>query len=373
VAGISRKLALLTSLVCVGFAGAALAQDAAPQVAAAAAPWSPPAPNENSWDWIRFNSGEWLGGTLEGMRDRDLDFDSDELGLQKLDWSDVAELRSPRQLTYRFEDIGNYTGTAVMRGDTIVVATALGTRSFPRDKLILILEGSMREINYWSARAGLGLVTRSGNTSQADFNTTVRVRRLTPKTRGILDYAGNYGEVDSIETINNHNLSASFDVLVAAGFFVTPLGVNFFRDPFQNIDIKSTIGAGVGYVIMRDGPVDWSVGLTGGYQSTKYVSVEEGEADRVENGTVIGSTDFEWELTDDIDWLFEYNAQVGIPDVSRAFHHARTAFSFELLGDILELDFSLVWDRVESPQPDAEGNVSKRDDFRTTVGIAVEL
>ena len=205
------------------------------------------------------------------------------------------------------------------------------------------------------------------------MNTTVRVRRLTPKTRTIVDYAANYGEVESVETINNHNLSAAFDVLVAAGFYVTPLGVNFSRDPFQNIEAKSTIGAGVGYVIMRDGPVEWSVGVTGGYQTTTYVSVEAGEDRRVENGTTIGSTDFEWELTDDIDWLLEYNAQVGLPEVSRAFHHARTALSFDLLGDILELDVALIWDRVESPQPNAEGVVPERDDFRTTIGVAVEL
>ena len=340
---------------------------------AAAADWQPPAPEADSWDWIRMSSGEWFGGTLELMRDRDLEFDSDELDLLKLDWDDVDELRSPRILTYRFEDLGNFTGTAVMHGDTLAINTATGVRRLPRDKLILIMEGELRESNFWSAKASLGLVARSGNTSQSDMNSTVRVRRLTPRSNGVLDYAGNYGIVEDTETINNHNLSLGYDILVTAGFFVTPLKFNFLRDPFQNIDLKSTVAAGVGYVLARGGDLDWSVSLAGGYQSTGYVSVEEGQASQVENGTIIGSTNLEWDITGDLDFLLDYNVQMGVPDTSVAFHHARAAFSFDILGDVLDLDLAMVWDRVESPQPNADGHTPERDDFRSTVGIGLEF
>ncbi len=340
---------------------------------AAAESWRPPEPDANAWDWIRMNSGEWLGGNLESLRDRDLEFDSDELDLLKLDWTDVAELRSPRVLTYRFEDLGTYTGTAVMRGDTVAIHTLGGIRKLPREWLILIIEGDLSERNFWSAKASLGLVTRSGNTNQSDLNSVLRVRRLTPGTRGTLDYTGNYGRVGDVETINNHNTSVGFDVLVAAGFFVNPLMANFLRDPFQNIDVKSTVAAGVGYVIVRDGDLDLSAGFSGGYQATRYMSVEAGEDSRISNGTIIAYTEMEWDITGDLEFMLDYNAQIGVPDASNAFHHARLAFSFDILGDVLDLDLAAYWDRVESPQPDADGNVSKRDDLRTTIGIGLEF
>jgi hypothetical protein len=335
--------------------------------------WQPPEPDNTAWDWIRMTSGEWLGGTLEGLRDRDIEFDSDELGLLKLDWMDVAELRSPRILTYRFDDLGTYTGTAVMHGDTVTIRTDAGVQRLPRAELLLILEGSGRELDYWSAKISAGLVARSGNTNQSDLNSTLRVRRLTPGSRGTLNYAGNYGKVEDVETIDNHNLTAGLDILITGGFFVNPLTINLFRDPFQNIDLKSTIAAGVGYVILRDGPVNWTVGLSGGYQTTGHVSVEPGVDSRVENGTIIGYTEVEWDITGDIDCLFDYNAQVGIPDASQAFHHARASLSFDILGDILELDLAVIWDRIESPQRDAEGNVPERDDFRSTFGVGLDF
>jgi len=340
---------------------------------ATAEPWQPPEPDENGWDWIRLNSGEWLGGELELLRDRELEFDSDELDMLKLDWTDVAELRSPRILTYRFDDLGNFTGPAVMRGDTVAIGTVTGVHRLPRAELLLIMQGHLRERNYWSAKASVGIVTRSGNTDQGDYNSTLRVRRLTPRSRGLFDYAGNYGEVQGVETINNHNLSAGFDVLVSAGFFLTPLSVNFLRDPFTNIDLKSTVGGGVGYVIARDGTLDWSVGVGGGYQSTDYTSVPAGEDMRNETGTVTANTDVEWDLTDDLELLFDYNLQMGVPEVSNAYHHARLTLSFDILGDIIDLDLSLVWDRVESPQQDADGNVPVRDDLRTTIGIGLDI
>lgn len=340
---------------------------------AAAEEWRPPTPNENGWDWIRMTSGEWFGGEIKLMRDRDLEFDSDELGILNLDITDVAELRSPRTLTYRFDPGGNATGTAVLSEGTVTVATIAGERSFPVDDLVLVMEGQLRERNFWMARGSLGVVTRSGNSSQADMNSTLRLRRLTPGTRGLLNYAGNYGKVEGVENINNHNLSASFDILVKSGFFVTPISLNFFRDPFQNLDLKSTIAAGVGYDILRDGDFDWGIGLNAGYQETEYVSVEEGNDAKVGNATIVFSTDIAWDITGDLEFLLDYNVQVGIPETSQAFHHAQVTFSFDILGDILDLDLGLVWDRVESPQASAEGEVPERDDFRSIIGVGFEL
>jgi putative salt-induced outer membrane protein YdiY len=340
---------------------------------AAAESWQPPVPDENGWDWIRMTSGEWFGGEIKLMRDRDLEFDSDELGILNLDITDVAEIRTPRTLTFRFDPGGTVTGPAHMKDGTIVVATTGGERSFPAVNLVLIMEGHLRERNFWMARGSLGIVTRSGNTSQTDMNSSLRLRRLTPGTRGLLNYAGNFGKVDGEETTNNHNVSASFDILVASGFFVTPISLNFLRDPFQNLNLKSTVAAGVGYDILRDGDMDWGIGLNAGYQETEYVSVEEGNDAKVGNATIVFLTDVAWDITDDLEMILDYNVQIGIPDPKQTFHHAQMTFSFDILGDVLDLDLGLVWDRVESPQANAEGEVPERDDFRSTIGIGFEL
>jgi hypothetical protein len=335
--------------------------------------WQPPEPAAGDRDWLKLKSGEWVWGDLKSLRDKNLEFDSEELDLLKLDFDDVAEFRSARILTYRFEEAGVFSGTAMIRGGIVKIQTSTGVQELPREDLILVLEGSQREIDFWSFKASLGFVGRSGNSDQADFNTTVKIRRQSPRLRWENNYIGNFGEVNGEENINNHDFSSTLDMLLRSGFFVTPAAVNLFHDRFQNIDLRTTVAAGFGYFIMRDGAADWSVGLGAGYVNTQFRSVQEGESDTDETFSLIPGTSLEWDITGNIEMDFNYRLQLAIPETRNSFHHAAGTISIDIWGDVLDLDFSLTWDRVESPRADADGNIPKRDDFRTTVGIGVDL
>ncbi len=335
--------------------------------------WQPSEPSLKERDWLQLTSGEWVWGEIQVLRDKDLEFDSEELDLLKLDWDDVAGFRSARILTYRFENLGVFTGTATMRDGVVTITTVDEVKEFPREPLIMILEGRPTEINYWSLKATLGLVARSGNTDQADVNTSVRIRRQTPRARLDISYLGNFGEVQGVRNINNHNVTSTWDMLVKAGFFITPAAVNLYHDPFSNIDLKTTVSAGAGYFISRGGDVEWSVGLLAGYVHTEYVSVQEGKDDNEGSFSLTPSTKLDWDITGDIEFELDYNVQVSVPETNNAFHHAVGTLSLDVWGDILDFDFALAWDRVETPQPAADGYVPVRDDFRTTYGLGVDF
>ncbi len=361
------SIRILLTAILVASAGVASAQTTPKPV------WQPPEPSAKERDWIRLTSGEWLMGDLKGLQDKDLDFDSEELDDLDLDWDDVAELRSARILTYRFEDLGTFTGTATMREGVVAIKVGNQVQEFPRDKLLMILEGGQKEWDFWSAKASFGLVARSGNTDQADVNTLINIRRQSPKLRLNLNYTGNFGEVSGTENINNHNLMLTFDALITAGFFVPPAAFNFFADRFQTIESRYTLMAGVGYSFFRGGKLDWSVGLGGGYLVTNYVSVQPGEDIQEKSGAVIPNTDLEWDITPDIEFTFNYNSQIGISSASNTFHHAFGMISVDVWGDLLDLDWSVTWDHVSDPREDAGGNVPKKNDYRTSIGIGVDI
>jgi hypothetical protein len=335
--------------------------------------WQPPEPSTTERDWLKMKSGEWLWGDLKSLRDKNLEFDSEEFDMQKLDIDDVAEFRSARVLTYRFEEAGVFTGTAVIQDEIVRIQTRTGLQELPKADLIMILEGTQKEIDYWSMKATVGFVGRRGNTDQVDLNSSIRIRRQSPKSRWDTKYAGNFGEVSGEQTINNQNFVSSLDMLLRAGFFVTPGIINLFHDKFQNIDLRTTVAAGAGYVIMRGGDVDWLASLGAGYVYTQFVSVQEGADDSEGSFSLIPATDLAWDITGDIEFLFDYNLQLTLPETRNSIHHASGTLSFDIWGDILDLDFSLVWDRVESPKPREDGSIPARDDFRSTFGIGVDL
>jgi putative salt-induced outer membrane protein YdiY len=336
-------------------------------------PWQPPPPSSVDRDWIRLVSGEWLMGDIKGMRDQDFDFDSEELDMLTLDWDDIVEVRSARILTYRFEGYPAVSGTMQLREDVVAVMVNGQVREYPKDDLIVIIEGDQSEWNYWSAKASFGMVARSGNTDQADVNTFLNIRRRSPRLRFDNRYTGNFGKVSGTENINNHNLVSTLDALLTAGFFVTPATVNWFADEFQNVDSRLTLGAGAGYAIMRDGDVTWTVGLSLGYLSTGYVSVQPGQEPTEKSGVLIPSTDLEWDVTGDIEFSLLYNAQISFSGAKNTYHHAEAMLSVDVWGDLLDLDWGFTWDHVENPTENADGVVPQANDYRTSVGLGVEI
>ncbi|MGB5873311.1 MAG: DUF481 domain-containing protein [Bacteroidota bacterium] len=335
--------------------------------------WTPPIPDPKEKDWVQLTSGEWLRGDVKVLVDDSFVFDSKELDELTLDWEDIKEIRSPRILTYYFGKLGTFVGTAVMKDSVVSIRIGQDVRSFPRSRLLSIMEGEPTELNFWSGKIQAGLVLRSGNTDQDDLNALLFLRRQTVRTRLDINYTGNYGNVSGEQTINNQDGTAKFDLLIASGFFVTPGSVNLYADKFKNIALRTTVGAGLGYFITRKKTLEWQVKLTGGYQSTRYVSVEEGEDEQQTGAVMIPATMLEIDLTGSLELIADYSATIDLSGGKNNFQHATILFTLDAFGDILEVSLSFEWDHTENSQPAADGTLPKSDDYRSAFGIGIEF
>ena len=334
--------------------------------------WQPPAPNPTEKDWVRLNSGEWLKGDIKSLRDDKFEFDSSELELLHLDWDDVAELRSPRALTFVSESAEVMTGPAAMRDGVIRINTSSGPSEMQRARLVSIIEGRPRELNYWSANADVTFVARSGNTDQIDTSIVTLLRREATRSRLDLGYTGNAGKLNGATNINNHRASAKLDWFISRGFFATPASYEYYADDFQNIEFRQSLSAGLGYFVVRRSGAEWEVGLGTGYQLTRSQTVPEGENPDQRDGSIIPSTKASYDITKDIDVSASYEAQIGMRDIRNTFHHFYGALGIDLIS-ILDLTASLTWDRNENPRADDTGVVPKRDDFRIALGFGLDI
>ena len=86
----------------------------------------------------------------------------------------------------------------------------------------------------------------------------------------------------------------------------------------------------------------------------------------------MAQTHFNTELTKTVDFDFLYTFQI-LNEASGTYtHHMVAAFETELTR-WLDLDISFVWDRIQDPQPDADGTEPKQDDFYLIVGLGIEF
>ena len=337
--------------------------------------WESALPPTDKFDWIQTTSGEWLKGELKQLYSGSLEFDSDEFDLQTIDWDDVAQVRAhgAKRISIDTPE-GPITiiGKMVITRDKVIVDTADGRKEFDRSQLISVTPGAASEWDNWSAKIDLGLNFTRGNTDQTEFTMKLNVKRLTPDNRFVVDYLGNFTTSNHLQTVNNHRLSMFFDIFAAKEYFWRPVLFEYFRDPFQNIDYRTTIGAGGGYHIIDTPKTTWNVSGALGFRATRYVSVQPGDSQKVTTPALIAGTFYDTALSKTIDFNARYNFSIVNQESGTYTHHAIATVEIELTS-ILDFDISFVWDRTQDPQTRADGTVPKQDDLQLLFMLGVDI
>jgi putative salt-induced outer membrane protein YdiY len=336
--------------------------------------WRPP---DDGFDWVQLNNKEWLMGEIKSMYKDNLEFDSDNLDLQSIDWADVTYLRSAGESSINIEDLGEVTGVVEISGNTIRLIDGDDVKEFNRAQLISLTPAGDRELELWAVDLTLNLNLRSGNTEQVDYTTRLSAKRRTARSRVLANYTGNISKTDAgtgtlVETINNQRVSAGWDRYATRSFFWSPFFGEYYRDPFQNIDQRLTAGAGLGYTILDTGKIEWNVSGGPAYQRVRYISVLPGEDDTISGGAVVLATDYDQEINSKLDFIFNYNMTAASSDLGGYTHHLLASLETEITGS-LDFDVSFMWDRVGQPTTDADGNTPQPDDYRLMIGIKWSL
>jgi putative salt-induced outer membrane protein YdiY len=325
--------------------------------------WQPDPPMPDDFDWVQMTSGEWLKGEIIAMYDETLEFDSDEFDDQSLDWGDIKEIRSANVCQVRFLDDTIATGKILLKGDTFRV---MGEQTLERERsrVLSITPGEpKRRRNTWSGKVSAGLNLRTGNTEQTEFNAKANLVRRTPASRVNIDYLGNFSESDSISIADNQRVTANWDRFISNRFYWTPIYGELFRDPFQNINNRYTIGIGLGYTIKDTSKIDWDVTAGIAYQGTTFDDVLPDEDDTETSPALSIGTKYQHELTGWMDFHFDYNLFIVSEEAGTYTHHLLTGFEFDLTGD-LDFDVDWVWDYIKDPRQNSDGDFPKQSDFR---------
>ena len=100
--------------------------------------------------------------------------------------------------------------------------------------------------------------------------------------------------------------------------------------------------------------------------------MEAGEDNSVSTPALVVSTEFDTELTKKTDFNVLYNFNVVNEQSGTYSHHAKASLEIEITGT-LDLDLSLIWDRIQDPAPDEDGIVPEQDDLYFFCGLTFEL
>jgi putative salt-induced outer membrane protein YdiY len=345
-------------------AGGAAAQEAKKD-------WQPAPPMPDAFDWIQLDSDEWLKGEIKAMYRESLEFDSDKLENLSFDFADVRKIRSAATMQVGLVDGRLVRGKLVVDGDKVMV---IGDRTVEvdRSQVMSITPGEPKERSYWSGKVGAGANFRRGNTDQLETNAVVGLKRRTARNRISLDYLGNYSVTEEVTVSDNHRATGGWDHFVSDRFFLRPVQFEYFRDPFQNIAHRYTVGSAVGYQLVDSSKIEWEVSAGAAYQNVGFDDVVAGEPDSANTAALTVASVYDHELSDSVDLTVSYKFFLVDEESGQYTHSFLTGLSFDLI-DSLDFDVTFVWDRIEKPRPSSDGTVPKKDDYRLNFALSFDF
>lgn len=331
--------------------------------------WTPPSPADlpTEFDWVQLPSGEWLGGEVVALYDRTLEFDSEEMGLTEIDWDDVVELRTARVLQVRPIEGAATTGQVIVKDSRVTVLDG-ETVTLAQAEVLTLTAGVPKEVNYWSGEVSGNLNFQSGNTDSQRFNVRAFAQRRTVQQRITAEYIGNYDKTDGEKTSDNHRLTADWDRFITDRLFWSPVFFEYYRDEFQNIAHRVTLGPAIGYEIIDTPTTTWSASGGPAYTHTWFEQVDADEDDKKSSFALLGRTRIDHELTGDVDLWYDYRFLVGSTTIGGYSHRMEFGTSLDIFGD-LDLRASYIWDFVSDPIENDQDNVPERNDSQLLLGV----
>jgi hypothetical protein len=204
------------------------------------------------------------------------------------------------------------------------------------------------------------------------MNASGELARRTPTTQFLVNYLGNFSEIEGAQNANNHRVNLSYDVRLNRDWFLRPVQLEYYRDQLANIAHRVTAGVGVGYYLFDREGLEWKVAAGPGYQYTRFETVAPGEADTASTPAAILQSEFKADITSRLTFIQTFAGTLASQEAGLYGHHFVTTLEFEIKR-ALDLNISFVWDYLQNPQPEANGVVPVRSDLRLTLGVGVKF
>ncbi len=326
--------------------------------------------SDEEYDWIQLTSGEWLKGSIKAMYSNSLEFESDELDDQELDWEDVSRILSAKEFSVRIDKTTTRVGRLAMIGGQLSIDDDPNAK-VEQFELISIAPDGSSELDSWSSKISLSSSYRSGTSEQRDISLNGSIQKRTSFRRLYLDFLSNYSLSNNETTSNDFRMNTYFDSFRTKRIFIRPVSLEYYRDPLQNIGKRYTLAASLGYHIIDNRETTWDVTFGPALQRAEYIDVLESDSQQENDPAILLTSQFDTELTKKLDLKGSYKIQYANTTGGLTFH-AWTKFEFEL-SKLIDLELTFLWDRIENPVVTGNGVIPGNDDIRTTFGIGIEL
>lgn len=322
------------------------------------------------WDWLQLTSGEWLKGDVKSYYNDKLEFDSDKLKILTIKKKDIQQLITGNNMSVNIGKRQPLIGRLHFKDQELNIIRGEHKQSVRLEEVVSMTSSAEKELDRWSTKISMGANIRAGNTDQIAYNANINFERRTALTRFSFDYLGNLNETNGFETANNHRADSYFDFYISRRWFYRLINLEYFRDPFQNVEHRLTASTSLGYTMVDTPNTEWDVLLGPGYQynSLQKTSGSEG----VGKFALIAGTNLQWEINSRQDFRASYQSTLTDTGSGGWIQNLTLQLENEIAEDF-DFDITFIWDRIGNPITGSDGTTPEPDDFRLLFSVGYRL
>ena len=237
-----------------------------------------------SADQVTLKNGDRLTGTIVKSDGKSLLLKTDSAGEITVKWEAVSGIVSSQPLSVQLRNGQVVSGNVTTEDGKFEVATRdRGEVAAPRDNVVAIRNAAEqsdydrlqhpRITDLWSGLLDTGLSETRGNSALLAFNLAGKAARVSTRNKislySNIIYATDNTTPPSRTTANSIQGGARYDFNLKPRLFVFAIA-DFAYDEFQHLDLRSVLGGGLGYHVIKNENTTFDVFAGGDYDREKF-------------------------------------------------------------------------------------------------------
>jgi putative salt-induced outer membrane protein YdiY len=239
--------------------------------------------------------------------------------------------------------------TAVTVDEPVLVTTTDGTPATPRTGNIDIASTTVlarpEPPLSWTGGANAGLLQTSGNTEVNSLRVDADISARAGVNRYSVGADINRAEDTGRETARNWSVSGDYDRFVSRRLYINANTI-FTNDPFRDLDLRTAIGAALGYQLLDTAMTKLSVEGGLGWVDENFEAAPDDSYTAIREGAKLDVL----LVTDRVTLFHEHNGYLGITGEDNLFVKMKNGLRLGLVaGLVTTLQLDLDYDRSPAP------------------------
>lgn len=307
---------------------------------------------------IVLKNGDRMTGRLVKLEEGKLTLATDYAGDIQVEWAKVSCFSTDREHEFGLSDSTVVRGKARCIGEGLIEIGQDDAEGYRRLALSDLAAVNPPPKVRYKGNLTAGGSASTGNTESRALYGAGRLEVRSEKKRVTVSAKGNYAESEDTLTASNASGSGKYDYFLTEKLFAYAQTL-LEQDRLQDLDLRSTLGAGLGYQFFETS----RFGLYA-EAGASYVKEDYDDAENRDYAAGRWSVGFDWQIVPDhVDFFHLHEGYVSLEDTEDFYFRSEQGLRVALIGNFY-CNIQVNYDYKNRPAPGKE-----EDDLRYLLGL----